>query len=249
MPKKYTYAQIQSKINKMGLTLVSKEYKNGAERIDVMCKACDHMWKPTFYNLLRGSRCPKCYGNVPYDEHDVRQILLSRNIILLSKYVNNRTKLIVRCGECENEWYPTFKNINIHNQGCPVCNTGKSQRKLYNIVRSIYPEYYILNNFRDFDWLINTKTKRKQEIDILVHNDDWSFVLAIEYDGQQHFIPMRYANAKDKFKKTIELDKLKEEKILSRIGKDITYFVRINYKDSIDYDNVVRIFKENGVPE
>lgn len=42
------------------IILVSSIYKNNREKIEVKCKACNTIWKSSFWNLKSGSGCPRC---------------------------------------------------------------------------------------------------------------------------------------------------------------------------------------------
>jgi len=115
---------------------------------------------------------------------------------------------------------------------------SKNQYKLMSIIRSIL-RCHAVPNFRGFEWL-KTNNGGKQEIDIWVP----SLKLAIEYDGEQHFRPVKFGGISDKqakinFKRTKILDELKDKKILDH-PDDIKHYIRFNYKE-----NMCREYIEN----
>ena len=170
----------------------------------------------------------------------------SRNGECLStEYINIRTKLKWRC-ESGHIWQATLGNVKNHNRWCPECPIGKNQKQLYNVIQSIYKEHKVYNNFKDFSWL--GCGRNKQELDIYVEG----LRLAIEYDGEQHFKPVRFggisiAEAKKKHEYVKMLDVRKDNKIALNT-KDIRYFVRFNYKDELNREDIIKKLQSCGVP-
>lgn len=139
-------------------------------------------------------------------------------------------------------WSATYKDIR-DGCWCPTCNRpGKRQKEIAKMISDILC-LSVEQNFTGFDWL-RTKSG-KQEIDIWVPE----IKLAIEYDGEQHFKPMRYGT-KDKMLnklfRTQHLDKLKNKKIKEH-SEDVKYFIRINYKDKITKEYLTERLKYKGV--
>ncbi len=117
---------------------------------------------------------------------------------------------------------------------------SKPQRKLAKILESIYGTG-IKMNYRGFDWL-RTDLGRKQEIDIWIP----SIKLAIEYDGEQHFWPIKFGcmsdqEAEKRFSRIVKLDRMKSLNAMH--NKDVKYFIRFNYKDSLTRDSVIEKLK------
>ena len=103
---------------------------------------------------------------------------------------------------------------------------------------------HVEQNYKGFGWL-KTKSGRKQEIDIWIPK----YKLAIEYDGEQHFKPMRYGTKVEmlnKLNRTKKLDKIKNNKISKHIN-DVIFFIRFNYKEDISEKSVLYKLKEQGV--
>lgn len=67
---------------------------------------------------------------------------------------------------------------------------SKGQDKLAAIVKGLL-RCQVIQNFRGFKWL--STENGKQEIDIWVPK----FKLAIEYDGEQHFRPVKFSAISD----------------------------------------------------
>jgi len=232
---------------KNGGICLSMAYNNNHAKLDWMCKE-KHIWQASFNKISIGRWCPYCAGKAKLTIEIARQIAIERNGICLSEmYINLRNNLVWKCNVCEYIWEATLNNIKNHNRWCPKCASGKNQRLLFNIIQKIYSNNRIYNNYRGFDWLKTNKWQR-QEIDIWVPD----LKLAIEYDGEQHFSPVRFCSisekrAKENLKNVKRLDKLKNKKIKEHPG-DIQYFIRFKYSDKININEVLNKLNSNYIP-
>lgn len=91
-----------------------------------------------------------------------------------------------------------------------------SETELYRIIKTIFPNNKVIHHYRR-KWL------EKQEIDIFVPD----FNLAIEYDGIQHFKPIKAWGGEEGLKKNIERDRIKEEKC----KENNVVLIRFTYKE------------------
>ena len=92
-----------------------------------------------------------------------------------------------------------------------------TETELYRIIKSIFPNKKVIHHYR-------TKWLKGQEIDIFVPHLN----LAIEYDGIQHFKPIKAWGGEEGLKKNIERDKIKEEKC----KKNNVTLIRFTYKEN-----------------
>lgn len=221
---------------KKGGICLSKKYTNTHTHMLWQCEF-KHTWSATFANIKRGYWCPNCAGQV-VSINDCRMVANKNGGKCLAKVYNNaKTKMSWECG-CGHKWMARYNDIQ-QGKWCPLCATSKTQRLLFNIVQKIYPLYSIKFNYRGFDWLKSENKNRKQELDICIPE----IKLAIEYDGKQHFMPVRFGGisdkqAKENFRNVKKLDKLKNKKVLLH-SEDIRYFVRFNYKEELT-ENYIR---------
>ena len=85
------------------------------------------------------------------------------------------------------------------------------------------------------------------------YSDDRLFVLAIEYDGEQHFRPVKFGGmsetaAKDNYKKQIYRDGIKNKLIASH-PDEITHFIRFNGKDEMNSNSIKEKLLKGGIPK
>lgn len=166
---------------------------------------------------------------------EVKSFVENKNGILLTKiYINCITKLHIKCRKDQYEWYPRWNDVR-RGQWCPKCSSGKTQRLLQDILEEILKERS-LSNYRGFGWLIGPGGK-KQEIDIYFPK----LKLAVEYDGEQHFKPIKFGNydAKERLKYIKKLDINKNNKIKQH-ANDIAHFIRFSYKEPITKEYILQ---------
>lgn len=230
---KLSITKVKSVIeNKNGL-LLSENYVNARTKIKVKCLKCDYIWNITFDKIHQGRWCPKCSGNAIYTIKEVKNKIQGLGGTLnTEKYINGKQLLNITCYMGHN-WFAKFNNI-MAGSWCPECASSKTQKLLYEIISNLFGKDNVYYNYKEFEWLKNHKTKRKLELDIFVKN----VKLAIEYDGEQHFMPRNFGGiSKNKARKEFEirkhLDKLKNS-LIKKYQDDIKYFIRFNYKDKID---------------
>ena len=81
----------------------------------------------------------------------------NRNIKILEKYINTRTKLKVECNKCANVWKTTPDHL-LRGSGCPECaisNQTKTTIQFINELKVISPTIKVIDNY------INSKSKIK----------------------------------------------------------------------------------------
>ena len=109
-----------------------------------------------------------------------------------------------------------------------------SETELFRIVKAIFPNNKVIHHYKA-EWL------ERQEMDIFVPDLN----LAIEYDGIQHFKPIKAWGGEEGLKKNIERDKIKEEKC----KENNVILIRFNYKenDLLSENYVKSKLKEYGI--
>lgn len=109
-----------------------------------------------------------------------------------------------------------------------------TETELYRIIKSIFPNNKVIHHYK-------TKWLKKQEIDIYIPHLN----LAIEYDGIQHFKPIKAWGGEEGLKKNIERDKIKEKKC----KENNVILIRFNYKENdLLSENYVKYkLKEHGI--
>lgn len=100
-----------------------EKYLNSQKKILCRCKKCGYEWYALPYNLLRGSGCPKCAGNVKRTNDEFMEMLRNINseIEPLEEYKNNNTRILVQCKICGYKWQ-AIPSYLLKRGNCPKCN-------------------------------------------------------------------------------------------------------------------------------
>jgi len=120
MTKKLTYEFVKGEIEKEGYKLLSKEYKNNKEKLEIQCPK-GHIYKVSYNKFQHGQRCPICYFEIYKLTYEfIKGKIEKEGYKLLSKEYNNcKTKLEIQCpkGHIYKVIYSNFQQ----GQRCPIC--------------------------------------------------------------------------------------------------------------------------------
>lgn len=182
------------------------EYKNAFGKITFRHNKCGHIFKMAPAYFLKGQRCPKCFGTPKktIDEYkkEVFELYKGEYTILDNKYNGNKFKLKTKHVKCGNVFYISPNSL-LRGTGCPKCAASKGEKKIRK---------YLIKNHVDFTEqfrIKECKDKLPLPFDFAIFSQG-KLIFLCEYQGEQHYIPMRFSNANKKFKKTILHDKIKE---------------------------------------
>lgn len=173
MSKRYTQDSFISALGEINPNIeVLSLFTKVVDRIDVRCKKCGMSWSPKAYSLLQGKGCPHCSAvkganNKGRTARKTKQQfieelrIITPTITVIGEYVNNKTKIAVRCNICKTEW-SAVPNSLLLGHGCPRCaKSGTS-----------FMEQFILVTFRHVlgDKAVLSRDKKTigMELDIVV---------------------------------------------------------------------------------
>lgn len=131
MPEKHSYEYIKTFIELKDGILLSKEYVNQKQKLNIQCNKCQHIWSVSYEKIKwKNSWCPECVLIKKRFSYDfVKSFIETKDGILLSKeYKNQRQKLNIQCNKCQYVWSASFGNIKDCDSWCPKC--GIESRKL-----------------------------------------------------------------------------------------------------------------------
>lgn len=230
---------------------LSTEYINNSTKLEWQCER-GHVFSSHLNSVKDGERwCNECAIIKRADLNRLDGIKIGQEIaalkngkLLSDKYIDNSTKML---WECENghKFMSRLNDVKDAGRWCAKCVGSNKEKVILCILNNIFGHSSVKFRFKSFDWL---RTKNgKQELDFYVPH----IKLAIEYDGQQHFRPVRFGGiSEDKamwhFNKTKIMDKLKNKKIKEH-PEDVKYFLRFNYKDKINEKFIIDKLKAMGL--
>jgi uncharacterized protein with PIN domain len=182
---------------------VLSEYQSVNTRIKMRHNICGNVFSPIPKHFLRGSRCPYCAGNIKKTNNQFVNYLkksVGSEYVLLSNYVNSKTKVLLKHNKCGNVYEVTPNNF-MTGYRCPFCNSPKGEVAINKILKSLGIKYEYQKTFDDL--------RDVQPLSYDFYIPDQSIL--IEYQGLQHYEPVDHFGGESQFKLQRKHDKLKSE--------------------------------------
>ena len=227
------------------------EYKTADTPIKVEHLDCGHIYEARPADIIRGHGCQKCAYKVRAkkigDAHrytlkqakeQLNKYLGSDYQLLLDKdedYKGNRQHIPVKHLVCGNTYYPRMSDIQRQGSGCPICSGSSGEKHINNILTN---EYHLKPNEDYYYGYIIPENK--------LHLDFYfpKINLAIEYDGEQHYRPIKFWGGKKTYKSIVSRDLQKDKYCelkginLYRIPYTINSYEAIKQKLDVIFNNL-----------
>ena len=112
------------------------------------------------------------------------------------EYINNSTKVKIKCPK--HDIFLCTPANHLKGRGCPICKAESFvyEDRLYRLITNIVDECDIIRQYKS-EWLKNNKS-----IDFFLPK----YNIAIEHQGSQHFMPVKYLGGLKKHLRCKELD-------------------------------------------
>lgn len=206
-----TYEEFVEKGNKIfknKYKYVKDSFVNFSTKTKIICPIHGEFFVKPASHIL-GSGCNKCAQEIRNASRRLtvkefiekaRKVHGDKYNYDLVKYKNNKTKVEIICPK-HGSFFQT-PHGHLSGKGCPYCKTWKTQEKIFNLLKSEFPN-------ENWIWEYKAKWLNGQSIDICNER----IKLAIEYNGEQHYMPVKRFGGKIGFDKTRKRDVIKKEKI------------------------------------
>lgn len=196
-------------------------YQRSKNKIEIICKV-HGVFKQMPYAHLGGAGCPKCYrdsrrSNTSDFINKSKAIHGDTYNYDLTNFKNDKTNVIITCknhGDFEQR-----PDTHKKGSGCPICSNSKGEKTISDFL-SIHKIEFVSGKMFD-DCIF----KRRLKFDFFIPSHN----LCIEYDGEQHFVPIDCFGGKPKLKITQKRDKTKDE----YCHKNNIHLLRISYKENV----------------
>lgn len=198
-------------------------YRRVHEKVSIKHLDCGNIFYMEPNSFLAGKRCPRCFGNIRKTTKEFQDEVFSTTrgeYVLKSKYINSRTKVRIYHQECGLTYMVTPHDF-VSGNRCPHCNQSKGEKLVENILVSHGIKFEIQKVFSDCG-------NKNQWLPFDFYLPDYN--LLIEYDGEQHFKPVKYFGGYKKLIDQNRRDTIKNEYAINN-GINI---VRISYKINKD---------------
>jgi len=244
--KRHTIQWCYDLATERGGKCLSTEY-NGNQDKNMLWECNEgHRWQTCAASIASGKWCPVCAGYMKKDLRWCQEIAISNGgRCLSSEYKDILHKDML--WECQkgHQWETSASAIGNNGTWCPTCAAGKTQRKLATAIASFFPNETIIPNCRKVNCMINPKTGYTLELDIYLPN----LGIAIEYDGEQHFRPIRFNKNISDTQMELDFKDLKyRDKLKTKLTKNGGIkLIRFNYKQKITPELVREVLLQSGV--
>jgi very-short-patch-repair endonuclease len=205
--------------NKYDYSLV--DYKNNYTKVKIICPIHGVFEQKPYAHTSNKSGCPKCgleksskKQRMSYEKfiEKAKTVHGNKYDYSLVKYINAKTKIKIIC-----PIHGVFEQIPDNhlrkNYGCPKCKASHGENKIRILLKKNNILFEEQKRFKD------CKNKLPLPFDFYIP----SLNTVIEFQGEQHYTPMKYSNSKEKFIKT------KEFCISNNIN-----FIEIKYNEDIE---------------
>jgi len=178
------------------------KYHRSTEKIKVKHTVCNTLYEVTPHAILNGERCPTCFGNSTKTTDEFKQEvsdLSGGEYEVYSDYVNSKTKLVIKHITCGSVYYVTPHDF-ISGNRCPYCKQSKGEKLIESILKDGNIPYEIQKVFPECG-----TSKQRLPFDFYLPE----YNLLIEYDGEQHYIPIKYYGGDKKLSDQMRRDNIK----------------------------------------
>ncbi len=196
----------------------------------IICPIHNEFWMDLHNHLSSNYGCRKCgnlikglnkkltqeqiierFKSIHQDDYDYSDV----------EYIDYITPVKIKCNKCGNSFLQKPSD-HIDGCGCPICNNSRME----NTISKLLIKYKVnFNSKKQFDWLI---FKQKQHLDFYLTD----YNVAIECQGEQHFVEFRFKNRNNKDKLLLIKQRDENKKRLCKEHNVPLYY--INYNEDIE---------------
>lgn len=204
---KRNYRKMEDKINELGGKLIRFENGSGELLVYIRCSRCKEIFKTTGRGVLnrKSMHCFSCSRldivsqkrlSIDY----VKEYIESLGGKLIGKeYENNSSYLKIACNKCGEVFERTFDVIKQYESvTCSNCKMDipKGEEKIRDFLSRVNVKFIMQKMFDD------CRIKQKLKFDFYLPEKN----ICIEFNGEQHYKPIKFYGGKQKFNKQKRID-------------------------------------------
>lgn len=224
---------ILNKCDELGLIYIDRFIKEQETWIKYKCKK--HLNKGiqcvSWYHLKTCAiGCPYCTGRYKTTEDFIKEMKeINPNIEIIGEYNGSEKPIKCRCKICNHIWNPIGRSLK-NNQGCPNCNLSKGEARIRKFLTDYNISFVQQKLFEDCVY------KDKLRFDFYLQD----YNMCIEFDGQQHFEPVDFANKGTKWAENLFTHNQIKDSIKNKYCKNKNIkLLRIPYWDIKNIENIL----------
>lgn len=197
-----------NKVKEANLNFLPLEkYKNTKTKLLCKCLIDGHEWKCLPNDLFKISGCPQCKKekmiklfSKSNDDFVHELYIKNKDVEILGEYKNIKTKIKTRCLIHDHIWDASPNHL-LNGHGCPQCVESVGEKKIRNILEN---KNILFTTQKTFDGCAD---KNKLRFDFFL--DEYN--ICIEYNGKQHYEPIKHFGGNESFIETERRDNIKRE--------------------------------------
>lgn len=186
---------------------VLEKYINVKTPIFHKCKIHNITWKTSPLSILQGCGCIECgkekqtiQRRKSHEQYVEELGKINPDIVLIDTYINAYAPILHKCLKDGNEWYAKPANI-LSGTGCPQCNESRGERQIRSWLNNQHISYESQKSFKD------CRDIKPLPFDFFLPK----YNTIIEYDGEQHFKPIKFFGGDKAFERRVKHDNIKNE--------------------------------------
>jgi uncharacterized C2H2 Zn-finger protein len=185
-----------------------EKYKGALYHITHKCAVCNFEWSVVPSFILSGGGCPKCAGEhrttEEYQELINKRYVGESKILVIGEYIDYKTKILHKCAVCNFEWKSSPASVLNNRTSCINCSkSSKGTQKIKKWLENKNIIYVLEKRF------FNCVSSKRSELPFDFYLPNYN--VCIEFDGKQHFEPVKFFGGEGEFKIRQIHDQIKNE--------------------------------------
>jgi predicted nucleic acid-binding Zn-ribbon protein len=163
------------------------------------CLKDGHIWEQKPNAIRNGWGCPKCGNSISKTNEQIDLMLVSenRNIVRVGDFTGgNKNPIEWECIKCCGVWNACVNNVVDGKSGCPYCGRNKNEKMFFDLLKEKFGDNEVERGY-------------KIEDGEMWHRCDFyikSINTIIEYNGIQHYEPVKHFGGIEKFYRQKRID-------------------------------------------
>lgn len=215
-------------------------YISNKDRIRIKCNICKTVTLQQPSTHLTGSGCRVCGSKTTADKNRIAvttfenkcKKLHGDKYIYHQDYKTTRGKIRITCKRHKKDFIQAAYAHSSKKHGCPLCKNSNGENLILDFLNSNKIKYITQKRFKECR---NIKTL---PFDFYIESEN----LCIEFDGIQHFQPVKRFGGLKRFRQTMINDSIKD----NFCRENNISLIRISYNQINDIENILkRLFNKN----
>ena len=209
------------------------EYKNVDTKVCIICPKHGEFWQTPYKHIRNKQNCPNCRGKVTTLEEFIEEAKnIHGDMYDYSKveFINATKNVCIICKKHGEFLLSPHRHLS--GRGCKKCHMSLYETTVKKTLDNLHIKYQYEVGKKTLKWIENLR------LDFYIPNLN----IAIEVQGEQHYMSINKFGGDDNLQKTIQRDRLKKY-LCEKNGVKLYY---IKYDDDI-ISETLKILKENGI--